>query len=308
MDVFHVVVDTSVLRRVHFRHPDFERLLRRSRQGALKLYIPFIAIEELRTGYLDIYEKNLAALHAALGRIKRNDYAILLDGMAQMDVQFPTKEDVDKNSRAVFSKFLQENKIEVLTIAPEHASEAWKLYFDASPPFDRSQEREHRRKDIPDSWILIAARALRDKQGRHCALVGDTKLSNALAGEGFEVFDQIETLDMEVERATAVSPIAAQRTTVAAQQLQDLRGDAFRDVDKLILGFIEALNVPTKRELFEALQHAGVTTDIAEHEASTLALAGVLKDASEYYLPSDRELAMQAASLPIVLSHLSRIL
>ncbi len=49
MDCFHVVVDTSMLRQMHFQHPDFERLLLRSRKGLLKIYIPHIVLEEERT-------------------------------------------------------------------------------------------------------------------------------------------------------------------------------------------------------------------------------------------------------------------
>ena len=42
MDFFHVVIDTSMLRQMHFQHPDFERLLLRSQKGLLKIYIPHI--------------------------------------------------------------------------------------------------------------------------------------------------------------------------------------------------------------------------------------------------------------------------
>ena len=46
MEVFHVVIDTSMMRRVPFQHADFVRLLLQSQLGKVKIYIPHIAFED----------------------------------------------------------------------------------------------------------------------------------------------------------------------------------------------------------------------------------------------------------------------
>ncbi|MFD1296171.1 PIN domain-containing protein [Lysobacter gummosus] len=308
MDVFHVVIDTSILRRAHFRHPDFERLLHRSRLGALRLYIPYIALEEQRTSYLDAFESGATNLREKFNKLQRSDHAILFEGLPQFNLTLPTKEEVDRNSRAVLERFLDKNKIEVIPFSIDHATEAWKIYFDAAPPFNPDQDRIDRRKDIPDSWILVAGKAIRAKQGRHCALVGDKKLKQAFEGEEFETFDDIETLDLEVERSTAVIHHGQLAQVDAGDQLQDLRGAAFKDIDVIVLGFIEALGGPTKRELSAALEKAGIDLAIAAHESKTLVLSGVLMDTGEHFLPTNRTLAQQAATSQIVIPLLARIL
>ena len=70
MDAFHAVIDTSVLRKAHFRHADFERLLRRSRKGALKIYIPHIVLEEQRTRMLADLIAEMDKVEAAYSRLK----------------------------------------------------------------------------------------------------------------------------------------------------------------------------------------------------------------------------------------------
>jgi rRNA-processing protein FCF1 len=52
MDVFHLVIDTSMLRKLPFQHADFKRLLIRSQMGSLRICIPKIVLEEERTAQL----------------------------------------------------------------------------------------------------------------------------------------------------------------------------------------------------------------------------------------------------------------
>lgn len=309
MDAFHVVIDTSALRQAHFRHPDFQRLLRQSKKGSLHIYIPHIVLEEQRTHLLaDLYAA-MDKLESALSKLRSTGaFTIFTEGLPEPRAIIWTKAELAQHSRQVFDKFLTENKIEKLEITEGHALRAWTRYFEIEPPFRLEQSREDRRKDIPDSWILEAARDLLDRRGRHCALVGDGRLKKALEMEGFEVFESIDSLENEIERCTAV--VSSDSSVQAASQtsLDDLRGSRFKGVDLAIIGFNEALRSPSKEALFEQLERAGISREVSEHEAKTLVLAGQLKDTGNHYLPVDRQLANDAATSEFVTALLLKLL
>lgn len=294
MDFFHVVIDTSILRQVHFQHSDFERLLLRSRKGLLKIYIPHIVLEEERTYLLARLVESVDSIHGTLRKVTGGLLAMLTEGLPRPTLDIWTKEELARNSEEIFDKIVSENKIETLGVSESHTANAWRRYFDCAPPFNPHQPREVRRQDIPDSWILEAALDLKGKQGRLCALVADGKLSQALKTQGFEVYEGVETLISVVEGANAAVPInpAAPAKQV---QLHQLRSAAFLDVDLIVLGVNEVLHSPAKNELFESLERAGIDRAIAEHEARTLVLSGVLKDTGDHLVPTNREQAAQAA-------------
>lgn len=307
MDIFHIVFDTSLLRRTPFRQAGFERLLGRVQQGFLKLYIPYIALEERRTQLLEDYVQVVGKLQSAFGDLQRTQMAMLLEGLPEPGLVLPTKDEVDQNSCLVLGNYLDSNKVEVLPITFGHAGSAWKRYFGVKPPFNPSEIRENRRKDIPDSWILEAALEIRAKPGRHGVLIKDGKLENALAEAGFELWDDVERLDAEIEKATAVVPIRPPASHSASIPLNQLRGSAFKDVDVIVLGMIEGLGSPGKEKLFSELERIGVNRAIAEHEAKTLVLAGVLMETTSHLIPTNRALARQAAQEEVVQNLLLKV-
>lgn len=300
MDVFHVVFDTSLLRRTPFGQAHFERLLRRAQQGFLKLYIPYIALEERRTQLVDEHWNYTEQVRSALNSLQRSQMAMLREGLPELDVSLPTREEVDRNSCIVLGKYLSDNKVEVLPITIDHANSAWERYFGVKLPFNAKELRENRRKDIPDSWILEAALEVKAKQGRHCVLIKDGKLEAALEEAGFELWDDVEMLDAEIERATSVILGRNAAAPAAPIPLGQLRGLAFENIDVIVLGMNEALGTPDKERLFAELERIGVDRAIAEHEAKTLVLAGVLVDAGNHLIPTNRDLARQAESEQVV--------
>lgn len=295
MDAFHVVIDTSVLRKAHFQHADFERLLRRSRKGTLRIYIPHIVLEEQRTRMLGDLLAEMDKVEGAYARLRGGgSFGMFTAGLPEPHLALWKKEEVARHSRLVFDKFLADNKIEKLEITERHAANAWTRYFEVAPPFNQQEKREDRRKDIPDSWILEAALEVKAKRGRHCALVEDGKLKSALGQEGFEIYVDVASLDAEIERATAVFSGRPDAPAAAGATLDQLRGSAFKDVDVAVLGVNEALGAPPKDALFAQLERAGVDRRIAEHEAQTLVLSGVLTDSGSHYIPADRTQARKA--------------
>lgn len=294
MDFFHVVIDTSVLRQMHFRHTGFERLLHRSRKGLLKIYIPHIVLEEERTYLLANLITYVGQMHATMNKVTEGLLAMLSQGLPRPTLHIWTREELARNSKEIFTKFIAENKIEVLKISEAHAKNAWDRYFECAPPFNPEQARPTRRQDIPDSWILEAALDLHGKQGRLCALVADGKLKKALAEHGFETYSELDLLIDAVEAANAAQPINP-RPPAESMRLDQLRGLAFQDVDLAVLGMNEALGSPGKDDLFDALERAGIDRAIAQHEAQTLVLSGVLKDTGHHLIPTNRAQAVQAA-------------
>ena len=268
-----------------------------------------MVLEEQRTRMLADLIAEMERVEAAYAKLQgRGSFGMFTEGLPDPHLVLWKKEEVARHSRLVFDKFLVDNKIEKLEITENHTASAWARYFDVAPPFNPQERREDRRKDIPDSWILEAALEVKAKRGRHCALVEDGKLKNALAQEGFEIYVDVASLDAEIEKATAlVFPLP--RPPVATKAaLDQLRSPAFKDVDVAILGVNEALDTPRKDLLFAQLESAGIDRSIAEHEAQTLVLSAVLKDLGSHYVPSDRELARRAMASETVTALLLKMI
>jgi hypothetical protein len=300
MDVFHLVIDTSMLRRLPFQHADFKRLLMRSQMGSLKIYIPRIVLEEERTAQLAKHLKAVEEMKSTFDKLRRGMLGMLVEGLSEPHLELWDVGEVARNSQTTFDQFVASNKIEVIAISIEHAAKAWARYFNVDPPFDLNQEREERRKDIPDSWILEAGIEIKPKKGQHCALVDDKKLAEAFEKEGFKVYRDAATMLNDIEQATAVVPIRPPVVKEAPVPLDQLRSPAFKDMDVIVLGLIEALNTPLKEELFSALENAGFDRAIAEHEARTLVLSGRLNDTGTHLIPTSQALAQQAAGTEAV--------
>lgn len=307
MDVFHLVIDTSMLRRLPFQHADFKRLLIRSQMGSLKIYIPHIALEEERTAQLAKHLKFVEDMKSTFAKLQRGMLGMLVEGLPEPHLELWDVDEVARNSQTTFDQFLVVNKIEVIAISIEHAAKAWARYFNVDLPFNPNEEREERRKDIPDSWILEAGIEIKPRKGRHCALVGDNRLTAAFEKEDFKVYQDVEAVLNDIEQATAVVPIQPPVVEEPPVPLDQLRSSAFKDMDVIVLGLIEALNTPSKEELFSALENAGLDRAIAEHEARTLVLSGRLDDIGNQFIPTSRALAQQAANAEAVTQVLLKV-
>jgi PIN domain len=322
MEIFHVIIDTSFLSQAQFGSGRFDKLLRRVRQGVVKLYIPEVVLEERRTQLLYEYNRYAEDARGALLRMSRSPLSMLLEGIPiPGPLELPSRDDVDRSSRAVFLKYLADNKVEVLPFTAEHAARALERYMHGKPPFKPAEKREPERKHIPDSWIFEAALEIKARPGRHCVLVKDDRFQWALQEAGFEVFGEIDPLDQVIEAATAVVPIRAPRSAavpeaedaavapIAPQStLEKLRADAFKDLDVIVLGMNEALKNPDKEAFFATLERLDVNRAKAELMTSTLMASGVLNEIGNRLLPTDVPLAERMAAEPVVRALLLRML
>ena len=322
MEIFHVIVDTSVLNQAQFGSARFSKLLRRVRQGVVKLYIPEVVLEGRRTQLLYDYNSNADLARGALLKMSRSPLSMLLEGIPiPGPIDLPSRDDVDRNSRAVFLKYLADNKVEVLPFTAEHAARALDRYMHGKPPFKPAEKREPERKHIPDSWIFEAALEVKARPGRHCVLVKDDRFQWALQDAGFEVFGEIDPLDQVIEASTAVVPIRASgpaavpeaedaaAAPIAPQSaLEKLRADAFKDMDVIVLGMNEALKNPDKEVFFASLERLEVDRAKSELMASTLVASGVLIEIGNRLIPTDVPLAHRMAAEPVVRALLLRMI
>lgn len=320
--IFHVIVDTSVLHQAPFGSARFERLLRRVRQGVVKLYIPEVVLEERRTQLLFEYNKLADEARGALMKMSETPLSMLLEGIPMPGpLDLPSRDEVDRNSRAMFLKYLADNKVEVLPFTVEHAARTLDRYMHGKSPFQRVEKRESERKHIPDSWILEAALEIKARLGRHCVLVKDQRFKSALQEEGFEVFGEIDLLDKDIEAATAVVPIRAPGPSAVPEEeeataapiapqsaLEKLRADAFKDLDVVVLGMNEALKNPDKEAFFATLERLDVDRAKAELMASTLVASGVLNEIGNRLIPTDVPLAERMAAESVVRALLLRMI
>ncbi|MDZ5455790.1 PIN domain-containing protein [Azohydromonas lata] len=300
MDIFHIVIDTNLMHERPFGHPDFKRLLRLSQLGLAKVYIPLIALEERRTQLVDKYEEIVAQLRSKAGELSKRELPMILEGLPQPVLDLPSREEVYRNSAEALAKFMTDHKIEVLNFTFEHATNAWDRYFKVLPPFNPNELREKRRKDIPDAWILEAAREVKKKPGRHCFLTKDKRAGETLRADGFEVWDDMERLDAAIEAAMSVVLLERPAPSKAPVPLDQLRSKAFDNVDRILLGVIDTWDAPDKETLFTRLEALGIRREIAEHEAKTLELSGHLADTGSHLIATDRDTAREAANDPIV--------
>ena len=202
--ITHLLIDTSYLFKFGpaFKHPDFMKLLHYSAvDGTVKIYIPHIVWEERRTQLLEDAYARAKDLRSAFDKLNKEiSTNIVLHGVTPPTLHFRSDSEIDAFSKEAMKTFAANHKIEVLSLAPDHASRAWDRYFNAEPPFDREEKkREHRRKDMPDSWIFEAVVDLARKYPDLIALVSDGRLSSALKAEGIRVVPEHTVVLEEIE-------------------------------------------------------------------------------------------------------------
>jgi hypothetical protein len=310
----YLLIDTSYLKKAGFYHPDFQNLLRLSKDGELKIFIPHIVWEERRTQLLEEAYGNMRGLSKAFEKVtEQSARNIVFNGLTSPTLIIWTEAEVDASSKKAMMAFAAENKVEIVSIAPDHADRAWQRYFNVEPPFNPDQPREHRRKDIPDSWILETAIDLAKKHPDLFALCGDHNLSTALTSIRIRVFEDARQVLDEIEISPTPELVERAKETQEAvpSQGKDMEAgknnkleevlagvqDRFKTLDAKILGYVSYLGSPSKDQLFGLLSREGVPAEIARNVAERLAIAGIITDTGNHYLSGNKEAGELAAAL-----------
>jgi predicted nucleic acid-binding protein len=308
--IVHLLLDTSYLCGVSFDDPDFRKLLQRSKDDELRIFVPHIVWEERRTQFFEIaYDKVRRVQNAWDGLNTGLANNFLLGDLIPPALTLWTKAEIEAQSRDVMSAFAKQHNIEILPLASDHAERAWRRYFDVGLPFNPDVKRETRRKDIPDSWIFEASIDLKSKYPNLLALCRDGPLSGALRSIDIRVFEKTQEVLEEIDAGRvrkpaleafktkdAAMPGATQpdlRLTVALTEAQA----QFKNLDTKLLGYVAYLGSPSKDQLFSLLERSGVSLESAKNVAERLAIAKVITDTGNHYLAGNKESGELAAAL-----------
>lgn len=293
--IVFILVDTSFLRSVSFGDPDFRKLLEYSKNNVVQIFVPHIAWEERRTQFLEKACEKVGKVTTAFSKLETEKTDnFILDGMSPPALNIWSETEINAQSIAVMDSFATANNIKIVPLSPDHVHRAWKRYFDIAPPFNATETRENRRKDIPDSWILETAIDLLTEYPKLRALCKDDKLSNAFKGIKVpvlgtlqEVIDLIEitpTSPTSQDQSPAGTGTAAVEGDKVLQTLLTDALDSFKGIETKVLGYVAYLGQVPKEELFELLAKAGISVEVAKNIAERLSLANLIHDTGHYYL------------------------
>ena len=209
--------------------------------------------------------------------------------------------------------FAKENHIEIVIWSVDHADRTWTRYFDELPPFENTDiEREERRKNIPDAWILEAAIDTKENYGEIVAGCADNGLCDALEQHEIqsyhnindlilyvesEIFDQDKIVGVEIAVPDVKFEKAQDASTPSdpvSEALQPIE-ENFKRVGRLALGLIGAMETPTKEELISLMQSQGIIEDDAIIVLEQLKRSDLITETENYYLAKNKELCKTAA-------------
>ena len=216
--------------------------------------------------------------------------------------------EVEERSHASITAYATENGITVIPLGVDHAERAWRRYFQADLPFNAEEpDREKRRKDIPDSWILEAAIDLKSEYSTLIVLCCDKRFAAALEKTAdasvFEdaqaVFDHVDATTQSRTTDTPVSevttPIEAKEEPASALAAAFTGMESqFRLVATKIIGLVAFLGSPTKDQLYTLLERSGIPTSISQNISEQLALAKIIIDTGNHFISGDKVAGEQA--------------
>ena len=312
----HLLIDTSYLRGVGLGGGELQKLLRYSREGTLKIFIPRIVWEELRTQLLEEVKTDVKKLRTAYEKVvEQSGQYLVLKGLPRPTLGLWSDADMDGSSRSALAAYAAEHKIQIVEIASDHATRAWERFFAVELPYNADQPRKDRRKDIPDAWILETAIDLVRRHPNLVAICRDDRLSVALTANyvtvfksALEVLDQIE-VSIPEQSSTTPSAKASEKpeptmaevesSLLPSEELAQLLENAqtpSRKLDIKIAGFVTYLAGPTKGQLVDLLRRSGLSDDLISNGIGRLVLSGIVRDTGNHYLPIDRKIGDLAAA------------
>jgi len=308
-----VFLDTSAIRKAGFRHPDFQKLLEYSKSNIVRVFVSYIAWEELRTQLLETACAEVIQVRQNFEALRRGQpESFILQGLRSPVMELWDRAEIEARSQEAMEEFARDNRITVVTIGADHAERAWRRYFDVSLPFrPEVTKRENRRKDIPDSWILEAAIDVKRDHASLIAACNDANFGAALGKVlGISVYGTIEELvefiDGAIQPPKPVKRVAIRDSAYVPSDEKAVQVDRalaavfteaesqLRTVGTKVIGLVSYLGSPTKDQLYALLERSGVPAAIGRNVAEQLALAKVIQDTGHHYIPGNKEAGSEA--------------
>ncbi|MBF5039879.1 DUF4935 domain-containing protein [Methylophilus sp. 13] len=302
--MLHIFIDTNPLYSagMGLNNGEFRKLLFHSKAGQVKLYIPFISWEERRTQILEEALKKNKALRKAHSEFSTSKN-LFLDPLPKTPM-FEFDDDALKlKSKEIMAQFAKDHGIEILQLGEDHAQRAWTRFFEIHPPFSLDEaDREVRRKDIPDSWILEAAIDLKTRFEEMVVFGKDGKLTKAIQELKIDVIGDYEELFERINRCISPVLTVTEETTPEVIPVDELEKallvsqQSFMGLEKRVLGYIAYFDPANKDELFETLSKQGIGRHISENIAQRLVLTDAISDSGNNYLIKNKSMCELAAS------------
>ncbi|NUN04043.1 MAG: DUF4935 domain-containing protein [Bryobacteraceae bacterium] len=307
--------DTSAIREAGFHDPDCQKLLKYSISNDVRLFISHIAWQELRTQFLQSAWSEVLKLRRQFDAVQRRQpSSLILQGLRAPVIDLWDEPEIQARSHAAMDEFARDNRITIVPLCADHADRAWHRYFEASPPFNPEvTDREKRRKDIPDSWILEAAIDVKRDHSSLIAVCHDGNLAVALKKVlDIRVFrtvaEVVEHLDGAVQSVKTIKSVKTRDSAYVPPTEGPVQADGalaavfteaesqFRNVATKVIGLISYLGSPTKEQIYALLERSGIPLAIAKNVAEQLALATIIQDTGHHYIPGNKEAGAQATA------------
>jgi rRNA-processing protein FCF1 len=172
--VYHVVLDTSTLKRDPQRRTSEFRLLEELiREKHVRVHLPSIVVEELVSGLAADYRRQINGALDALRGVRRD--FLESDGKNPIATLRDLAEAAEEKWRADVSAWMKRNDISVHNVPLEAAAAAINRYFSGMAPFRAPKNRN----DFPDAFIWETVTALVERFGKLEFISGDTGFSAA---------------------------------------------------------------------------------------------------------------------------------
>ncbi|MEA5488166.1 MULTISPECIES: PIN domain-containing protein [Pseudanabaena] len=323
-----IFIDTSFLKGVSWKDPDWQLLLEESKQANIQIVIPELVLKERCSQWRDeIIQKarrvkeSIDTLIDTWDKSPTTGYSRLYENphfIANISIESFEK-DIDSKVSAYSSKLVSDNRLYVLSKQPHHTEGAFTRYFDWKPPFNNplnsekgvenredAKTRTARKEHFPDAWILEAALDFSETTANFYVLCRDKRLNNSFKNElGIQTYDNArEVLDAIEQKDKEQTPSLQDIPEFKDSHENNSDGSLIQlfnlELFQRVLGYIywlEGENAVSKDTLIERLkQKYGYTSEQIRSTADYLShVSKVIEDTGNYYIAVDIKICKDAA-------------
>ncbi|MCP5245523.1 MAG: DUF4935 domain-containing protein [Burkholderiales bacterium] len=180
--MIHVVLDTNIYRNNPNRdNLHFKALGRLSKEGAIKVHIPYVVLREFQTQQREIYSKDLAKAVSGLGGLSRKQLdKTTLDTLNNIKSELKNKsEGILCSAENQITNWANSIGASIYPLCIDQTNAALEAYFQGSAPLKSIKNRD----DIPDSFIVQSIYKLSSETKEIHVVAGDEKVRDAFSSE-----------------------------------------------------------------------------------------------------------------------------
>lgn len=180
--MIHVVLDTNIYRSNPNRdNLHFKALERLSKNGVIRVHIPYVVLREFQTQQREIYSKDLAKAVSGLSGLSRKQLDKgMLDKLNDIKSELEKEsEDILSSAESQISNWAKSIGANIYPLCIDQTNAALEAYFQGAPPLKSVKNRD----DIPDSFIVQSIYKLFSETKEIHVVAGDEKVRDAFSNE-----------------------------------------------------------------------------------------------------------------------------